>query len=240
MELPKKITPDPIIEAVAEIRFDSVLPSDAVFGIIFNLFKEKFPKLEKLPTLQIPSHIRDNDPKLKIQPLYRLSNQNYILQVGPKICSLAIKNQYMGWENMLDEIVGTFSVINKNNIIKTLERIALRYIDFFNLDIFEKIKLEIKEDSKEISKKQTYFKNIIISEPFQMLVQVGKDLTMKKDRKILSGSIIDVDTQLIKVDNSDLDKLKEHFKAAHDLSKTYFFQLLKDDFLKSLNPEYDE
>lgn len=239
MKLPLKISPNPIIEAVAEIRFESLLPNDAVFGIIYNLFKDKFPTLEELPTLQIPNHIRDNDSKLKIQPLYRLSNENYIMQIGPRICSLAIIDQYNGWKDFLQEILYTFNEIKNNNIVKNVQRLALRYIDFFESDIFENIKLEIREDSKDIIKNQTYFKNVVISEPFQMLIQIAKDVSLKKNKKNYSGSIIDVDTHLINVDINTLNNLEEHFDKAHTIAKQYFFSILKEDFIKSLKPEYD-
>jgi len=37
--LPKSIETCPIIEAIFEIRFESTVPGDAIFGIIYNEFK---------------------------------------------------------------------------------------------------------------------------------------------------------------------------------------------------------
>jgi uncharacterized protein (TIGR04255 family) len=34
--MPIKITPCPIVEAIIEIRFTTMLPSEAIFGIIYN------------------------------------------------------------------------------------------------------------------------------------------------------------------------------------------------------------
>ena len=45
MQIPKKITPCPILEAIVEIRFEPEEPDDAIFGIIYNKFKKRFPKL---------------------------------------------------------------------------------------------------------------------------------------------------------------------------------------------------
>jgi len=58
MKIPKKIDPCPIVEAIVEIRFDSNLPGDAIFGVIYNQFKEDYPKFTKLPILQLPEAIR--------------------------------------------------------------------------------------------------------------------------------------------------------------------------------------
>ena len=66
MKLPKEISPCPIIDTVIEIRFESTMPKEAkeaIFGIIFNEFNDRYPSLEKLPILQIPEAIREADPE---------------------------------------------------------------------------------------------------------------------------------------------------------------------------------
>ncbi len=240
MRLPIKINPDPVLEAVAEIRFDSFYPDEAVFGIIFNLFKEQYRDLTQLPILQMPKIVRSGDPKLIYQPHFRLSSEKYILQIGPKICSLGIKNKYYGWSEFLAEIVSAFGQIRDNKIIKNLKRLAIRYIDFFEVDIFQNIKLEIKIDSEDIIKNQTYFKNMIIDNPYQLFVQIGKDVSVRKGSKKYIGSVFDVDTQLINVSNDSLNNLKEIFDYAHEKEKVYFFSLLKPEFIAKLNPEYEK
>ena len=104
MKLPKLIDPCPIIEAIIEIRFESKLISDAIFGVIYNSVKETFPKTENLPILQIPENIRINDPNLKYNPYYSLLNNNFILQIGPKVVSLinkVIRQHILNRENRL-------------------------------------------------------------------------------------------------------------------------------------------
>ena len=70
MQIPKKITPCPILEAIVEIRFEPEEPDDAIFGIIYNQFKKSFPEIEKLPILQIPDQFRSKDPNLIYKPHY--------------------------------------------------------------------------------------------------------------------------------------------------------------------------
>lgn len=238
MNLPKKITPDPILEAVAELRFDSVHPDEAVFGIIYSLFKDQYKDLIQLPILQMPKIVRSTDPNLKFQPHFRLSSDKYILQIGPKICSLGIKDNYYGWNDFLTEIVNVFEKIKENGIIKDLKRLAIRYIDFFEDDIFENIKLEIKINSEDIVKNKTYFKNMIFKDSYQMFIQIGKDASVRKGTKKYNGSIFDVDTQLINANNNSLLNLRKIFEDAHYIEKNYFFSLLKPSFIEKLNPEY--
>ena len=71
MRLPKALDPSPIKEAVVEIRFETPLPSEAVFGVVYNAIHDGYPELEKLPILQVPEAVRAADPNLMFQPHYR-------------------------------------------------------------------------------------------------------------------------------------------------------------------------
>ena len=89
MQLPKVISPCPIIEAIVEVRFDASIPSDAIFGVVYNEFKNDFPKKpESLPITQLPEQIRNNEPNLLYKPHYRLSDSTFLLHVGQKVISI--------------------------------------------------------------------------------------------------------------------------------------------------------
>ena len=49
MKLPVTISPCPIVEAVAEVRFETLVPEDAIFGLVYQTLKTDFPKVETLP-----------------------------------------------------------------------------------------------------------------------------------------------------------------------------------------------
>ena len=66
-KLPISIDPCPIIEAIFEIRFESSFPGDAIFGIIYNCFKDEYQTVEQLPILQLPAAVRTQDPALQDQ-----------------------------------------------------------------------------------------------------------------------------------------------------------------------------
>jgi uncharacterized protein (TIGR04255 family) len=89
VRFPTKISPCPIIESIVEIRFKTKLIPDAVFGVLYNAFKEDYPGLIKLPILQLPAPVRDSDPNLIFQPHYRLSCKDFLLQIGPRVISLS-------------------------------------------------------------------------------------------------------------------------------------------------------
>ena len=144
MKLPKKIDPCPIVEAIVEIRFDSVIVSDAIFGLIYNSFKDSYPTTEKLGILQIPEAIRSSDQELSFKPHYKLLNDDFIFQVGPKVLSIVSTKEYVGWGKFIEEILRSFKIVKDLAIIDKVKRIGLRYINFFDFDIFEKINLNMK------------------------------------------------------------------------------------------------
>ena len=97
MKLPQKIEPCPIIDALFEIRFDTKMPLDAVFGIVYQIFAEEYNKPIDLPILEIPAVIRKEDPTLKYKPHHRMENDDFVLQIGPNMISFSSYPSYSGW-----------------------------------------------------------------------------------------------------------------------------------------------
>lgn len=68
MARPTKITPDPIIDAIVEFRFENNVPPDAILGMLFNVVRDDFPEFVKLPIAELPEKIRAQDSTLKFAP----------------------------------------------------------------------------------------------------------------------------------------------------------------------------
>lgn len=94
MRLPIKIDPCPIVNAFAEIRFSSPVPPDAVFGIVYNRLKPRYPQSRSLPVLQLPEAIRQADRKLRYDAQYHLEGDDFIVQVGPRVFHVGIKGEH--------------------------------------------------------------------------------------------------------------------------------------------------
>jgi uncharacterized protein (TIGR04255 family) len=242
MQIPKKITPCPILEAIVEIRFEPEEPDDAIFGIIYNQFKKSFPEIEKLPILQIPDQFRSKDPNLIYKPHYKLIKENYTVQVGPRIFSLVNVKEYSGWDKFLQEIREVFELLSKLQVIKEIKRLGLRYVNLFdNLNIYEKsnLKLVLKDDAL-IENPINLTTRIASNEFVNQLVMVNH-ANVAVDKVSYAGSLIDIDTNLEPFPESaktNFDEFIDIVKRAHEEEKKLFFSLLEDDYLKTLNPEY--
>jgi uncharacterized protein (TIGR04255 family) len=61
-KLPISVEPCPIVEALAEIRFEPSVSPDAVFGYAHRALQENFPKATDLPGRAIPEAMRISNP----------------------------------------------------------------------------------------------------------------------------------------------------------------------------------
>lgn len=239
MDIPTKITPCPIVEAIAELRFVTNLPDDAVFGVIYNKFHNEFEGPEKLPVLQLPEAIRSQDPNLIYMPYYKLHKSNYIMQVGPKVFSLANAKEYVGWDTFSVEINKMFKKLSGLKIINKIERFGLRYINFFaDINIYEKSMLQIQLENKNLSKNDNNLTIVMKTGDFasKLIMVNNARVKLEISDKTTEGSIIDIDVsseRKIKFEN-----INELIENAHKEEKKLFFSLLNPAFLKTFNPEY--
>ncbi len=239
MDIPTKITPCPIVEAIAELRFVTNLPDDAVFGVIYDKLCNGFGETEKLPVLQLPETIRSQDPNLKYTPHYKLHKGDYIMQVGPKVFSLANAKEYVGWDTFSVEINKIFKKLSGLKIINKIERFGLRYINFFaDINIYEKSMLQIQLEKNNLFKNDNNLTMVMQTGDFasKLVIINNAQVKFQKQKETTKGSIIDIDVSLER--KIKFESINELIENAHMEEKKLFFSLLKPAYLKTFNPEY--
>jgi uncharacterized protein (TIGR04255 family) len=234
MNLPKNINPCPIVDALLEVRFTSKINANAVFGLIYSVLQKDFQKVETLPILQLPDIVRASDPNLKYKPYYKVSNENFVIQIGPDVISISSFPKYLGWELFSKIIFEVLSKIENVGIINIIERIGIRYINFFETNIFEKVNLKVYIGADDILYKNTIVRTEIEQGEFSSTLQVANNAII--NGKL--GSIIDIDTFVTKNLDTFFSRKTELINAGHLKEKELFYSLLKPEFLKTLNPTY--
>lgn len=240
MRLPKKITPCPIIEAVVEIRFSSLIPPDAVFGIVYEGFKDVFPnKPSELPILQLPSQIRNSDPNLIYKPQYRFEDKNILLQIGPKSVSIVNTGEYIGWSAFSPKIRECCKRIESLNIIKEKNRFGLRYVNLFEgQNVFDRLNMGLVIQSQQIIEDKAFINVEKKAGKFDIVFKISNSAKIQQNGEKVTGSLIDVDVFLMEGDKKIVFEIEDILEEAHNTEKEAFFGLLKDGFIASLNPEY--
>jgi uncharacterized protein (TIGR04255 family) len=193
-----------------------------------------FQKVETLPILQLPDVVRTSDPNLKYRPYYKISNENFVIQIGPDVISISSFPKYLGWELFSKIIFDVLSKIESVGIINVIERIGIRYINFFETNIFEKVNLKVCIGKDDILYKNTIVRTEIEQGEFSSTLQVANNAII--NGKL--GSIIDIDTFVTKNLDTFFSKKTELINAGHLKEKELFYSLLKPEFLNTLNPTY--
>lgn len=236
MKLPKKITPCPIIDSLLEIRFDTNLPTDAIFGIVYNSIKDKYKNVENLPILQLPEPVRRKDPNLKFKPYYKISNDNYVIQIGADVLTISSYPKYTGWIAFQKEINYFLLKINELAIIDNISRIGLHVIDFFpETEIFSESKISITFDENIIESNNSLFRTEFShKDNIKSILNISNNASFN----LKKGSLIDIDTYVETKQSLNIDQILPQISQIHDTEKELFFSLLKNDFINKFNPEY--
>jgi uncharacterized protein (TIGR04255 family) len=245
MKLPKSISPCPIRDAVCAVQFESQIPADAVFGIVYQSLREDFPQAGPLPILTLPPEVRAASRELTFQPCYRLSNATFNVLVGPQFISVGMRGGYPGWSTLSKSVKDILHRFHETGVVSRTLRLGLRYISFFDFDIFPHLQLRITVEGASWDGEGTFFKTILSGSGCKSLLQVGKGLQLIKQPDEQgspqeSGSVIDIDSFSTETAGSFTPLLDTFLENAHSSEKDLFFRLLKPEFLASLNPIYED
>ncbi len=244
MKLPKSISPCPIREAVCAIQFEPGVPEDAVFGIVYQELKKDFPNAAPLAIRNLPVEIRNTDKDLAFQPHYRLLSDSLTVLVGPKAISVGIRGDYPGWSALSQNIKDILQRFHQTGVVSKTVRLGLRYISFFNFDIFPHLELRITVQGTSWDGEGTFFKTVLSGAGCKSSLQVGKGLQLvnkpgEKGSPRETGSVIDIDSFTTETEGPFMQVLGTFLENAHQTEKELFFRLLKPEFLVALKPVYE-
>ena len=234
MKLPKKISPCPIVDSIVDFRFEPNIHYSAVFGVVYNALKKNYPDVEGLPILNIPEDVRIKDPLFKYKPFHKISNSNFIIQVGYNVLSISSFPKYVGWEDFSNEIFNLIEKVTNIELFGNVTRLGMRYINFFDIDIFQKINMNLSFSDNKIKYFDTFTRTIIDHGKFKSNLQIANNAVHLGKK----GSLIDIDTFYENEINEFLTEYKNLIQEIHLNEKKLFISLLKEEFLKTLNPEY--
>lgn len=240
MGIPKKIDNCPIVDSVVELRFNSSIFPNAVFGLIFNSLQNDFPKVEKLPILQLPEQLRDSDPNFKFKTQYRLfSDDGYAVQIGPDVLVIGSPIPYPGWSNFFAKIKLVIEKVFQTGVIEEVLRLGVRFINFFDLDVFENINLNIQINSASHKPRNTQLRTEIEKNGFMNTLNVANNAKQTiQNNEERNGSIIDIDTFKEYKGDTFKNIYESEIENAHNLEKEIFFSLLKKEYLETFHPVY--
>jgi uncharacterized protein (TIGR04255 family) len=239
MNIPKKIEICPIIDSVVELRFISSIFPNAVFGLVLKALQPQYPKVEKLPILQLPEQLRDADPNFKYKAHYKItSDDGYSVQIGPDVIVIGAPIPYQGWDEFSKNIYFVIGEVLNAGVINIVTRLGLRFINFFERNIFNSINVNLSINDKPIYPRNTLLRTEIIEGDFHNTLQIANNATRIVNNQQVIGSIIDIDSFKSYEDIHFQSIYRPEIELAHKTEKEIFFKLLAKDFLETLKPIY--
>lgn len=245
--LPKKLKNEPLLDAIFELRFQSLVPASVMLpGFLFHeLAGDK--KIESLPIAQIPKNVRDNDQNLRFQPLTRIDWGQFFLSISDFSIAVGCKYPYPGWAALKPAIANVVDVVSKSRLITAIERYSLKYIDLLPGDDPEAKVSMINLDVSIAGHK-------LVREPFQIRVEIPRNGFTNAVQVVSSaratlhtgvakeGMIVDVDTWTT-FKNMPMEALSHDFFSKldeiHQTNKAVFFDCITRETLLSLEPVYE-
>lgn len=199
-----------------------------------------FESSSNLPILQVPEALRSADPNLMYQPHYVLAKGSLSLRVGPRSLLFANSGTYKGWEDFSAFIKEVLEEIRETKIIHIPERIGIRYINFFDFPILEKINFSVNHLGKTITDENTAVRIEFKRGRFIEILNIANKSGLTINNRPVMGSLIDIDCIFAYESGSSAfyDSYVGVLEEGHMLEKTSFFDLLLPEFLRTLNPVY--
>ena len=241
MRIPRRLTRNPIVDAIAEVRFSSNIPNDAIIGLVYTTVQDTFGKPEDLPILQIPAALREKDPNLRYQACYRFTKPGNVLLIGPHNVALSTY-PYSDWGAASPLLNQILSHLHRVGLFERIERIGLRYVNFFeNLNVLDHSTLMLKVRDVSIAKESITLRTETQSKGFIIITQIANRATAQVSGQSKNGSILDLD---VVKDHLELKReavpelLIDLFKGANEIAHSAFFNLLDENFVATFGPEY--
>ncbi|MCH7658780.1 MAG: TIGR04255 family protein [Bacteroidetes bacterium] len=237
-KIPKKLTPDLLIETILEVKFTSSVHFEIFIGKMYNeLTKQGY--IYSSPTMDA---LETDDPRKQIivnfnalQPIFE--NEKVIIKLTPNSIIFNCAKEYIGWDKYFPVIKNVLSMINKLDLIKVYHRIGLRYINSLqSINIYDKLIDEVRIKVADYKTRSTTFLTVIEDEVFNINLKVENDVKRKDQPD--SVSLLDIDVYLFKEKGIEFDQIFDLVDKAHNKEKEVFVNLLKEEFITTLNPEY--
>lgn len=238
-KIPKKLASSPIHEVIFEIRYDGNYPEEALYGMLFDVFGQ-FPNKStaEFPIMQIPKMIRDNDPNLRYQALYRVANDQFTFSIGPHSIIFSALKPYPGWVVWSQFFNPILATIKSKSIIKEVERTGLRYFNILEGNIFDHINASLTLNESHVTTSPSSFYTVFEQNGIYTILNVSNNAII--NGKQTQDSLIDVDC--IHRFECEAESFFSAYQAvlekSHQVNEQVFFGLIKAELLNRFGPEY--
>ena len=128
--------------------------------------------------------------------------------------------------------------MRESGLISEVERIGLRYVDFFENDVWLQLNLGVQIGENPLTSGELSTTGVLRHLEGNVRLQVANGAFFQEPAGVKRGSVLDLDVWHSGGDGDLFSDGLDRVRRLHQASKEVFFGLLKPDFLRSLNPQY--
>lgn len=249
IKLPSKLAKEPLVDVIFELRFTS--HRNGISALVTGQLLTHLTGLgniESLPISHLPQQIRDTDPNLQFSALSRIVWGRYVILIGDRSIGVGCLMPYPGWTEFRVAIKTVIDVLQKAELIKTIDRYSIKYVDFFetgenNALALTHFNVDLRIGKHVVKAENTVMRVEIPRGQFLHAVQVISTAHIQESSGGLrTGAILDVDT-LMTTPNKDVasfvTELPTLLEDIHLANKQMFFECLSETGLSNLEPQYE-
>lgn len=238
-DLPIRIDPDAIVEALIEIRFDLGTFPEIFLGQVLTSASSLRLRPVRLPGADLPQAAKDSDPNLRYQPAYQLEGEGELVRVGSNVLSIHRLPPYCGWDQFLSRSVEILQACWEGCGQPTVSQCGLRYINALRSDLhgvrsIDDLNLDVSVAGESIVDVTVSYVDDADSNS-RALVRVASHSHVTGQLPENATFVVDVDVQSKSAEKmTDVSALTKWLHAAHALEKRLFFNLLPNRIVEGL------
>ncbi|WP_375417291.1 TIGR04255 family protein [uncultured Hymenobacter sp.] len=233
--LPKKITPDALLETYVEVHYTTNSPVEVAFGKFYTALINDFEYLR--PPAQLLNSVLGGQIQAQDEPLFRGQGVQFRLRDG--YLGVSCSAEYLGWSIYQQRLSHILQLLMETGEIVRFTRIGLRYINA----------LPWRPANEQLLVQLPTLPPELIMEQFQYRAQLRttdgyRVNLMLSDSQRVAGrqgpqSLFDLDIIWEQAPLTTLQEALSKLDETHRREKEVFFGLLNPDYLASLKPEYE-
>jgi uncharacterized protein (TIGR04255 family) len=238
-ELPKRISPDAILESIIELRFSSGELPEVFLGRL--LTSEVFRGLSptRLPQADIPFSAREADENLRFQPIYQLEAGNELVRLGTGSISLHYLPPYPGWSALFGRAESIVRGAWASAGQPPLQRCGLRYVNALTSEghgirSIEDLNLAVRVAGQQLVDVTVNFLTDDASHT-ETLIRIASARHVKGDLPSNATFAVDIDTRTTgDISTWDPSDVLSWLSEARAVKNKHFFELLPDRIIETL------
>jgi uncharacterized protein (TIGR04255 family) len=236
MNFPEKITPDRIKDAIVEVRYTASSPFEVNIGLFFKSLDDSYLYIHQAGMVNISNR------QTQISPAqYLFWNEKVKVEIKPDAIIFNCLSDYPGWNIYKEIIRKTLQQLTTAGVIEIYNRVGIRYISHYpGKRIKELTRFDFTFGSPQINSETCTFQTQFVSDNLRVILTLNDNINTLIGNTEQGTSFIDVDVikDPLHIIHHDYDRLFGEIEEIHNKEKQVFFNLLKEEFLATLNPAY--